>query len=223
MWWLAFNALKFGASAYKKHKKTKNGDDLSNPSSIPMSSTRTLTPQAPIKTRLKAYTELALHFLTLVFGLTVIGLYGRDVHSARKHGDPQNAKWVYAVVTGSLGAGTALVYLGYGLVMMNLGKLGRERKVAVCLARLGWGFVVVILWLVVFGVFGGRYIGVYGEGKDGDKDKTTRMRRAVWIDLINLVFWVGIAGLEGLRWWKLRSGGRAVVDEEPIEKEVSPV
>ncbi|KAF7592619.1 hypothetical protein BBP40_012641, partial [Aspergillus hancockii] len=135
MWWLALNALKFGASAYKKHKKSKNGtiqpDDLANPQSIPLSKGSnpfTTPPRPPLKTQAKAYAELALHFLTLVFGLTAIGLYGRDVHSARKHGDPQNAKWVYAVVTGFLSAGTALVYFLYGLVMMKIGRLGRERK-----------------------------------------------------------------------------------------------
>lgn len=138
------------------------------------------------------------------------------MRAAHKNGDAQNAKWVYALVTGVLGAGTGLVYLGYGVVMMKMGKLGRERMVVGSLGRLGWGFVLVVLWLVVFGVLGGLYIGVYGEGSEEEVEKTKRMRHAVWVDLVNLVFWVAGMVIEGLRWWKLRGGPGAGGDLERV-------
>ncbi|KAB8213914.1 hypothetical protein BDV33DRAFT_209775 [Aspergillus novoparasiticus] len=225
MWWmLIFKAFKIGNKAYKTHKNKNGNDDTLNPNSINLSSTITTPPPPPppLKTRLKAHIQLLLHFLQLVFGLTVVGLYGRDVRAAHKNGDAQNAKWVYALVTGVLGAGTGLVYLVYGVVMMKMGKLGRERMVVGSLGRLGWGFVLVVLWLVVFGVFGGLYIGVYGEGSEEEVEKTKRMRHAVWVDLINLVFWVAGMVIEGLRWWRLRGGRGAGSDLEKGEKEVAP-
>ncbi|KAB8233117.1 uncharacterized protein BDW43DRAFT_311524 [Aspergillus alliaceus] len=213
MWWvLAGKAAKIGANAYKTHQAKKNGTPLDT------NTTTRSAPLAPRPVRYKAYVELTLFFLQLVFGLTVIGLYGRDVHSAREHGDPQNAKWVYALVTGFLGAGTGLVYFGYGVVMMKLGRLERERRVVGSMGRVGWGVVLVVLWLVVFGVFGGMYIGVYGSGSEKEVERTKRMRRAVWVDLVNLVFWVGTTVIEGLRWWRLRSAG-GVGDIEMLKGE----
>ncbi|KAE8377221.1 hypothetical protein BDV26DRAFT_293412 [Aspergillus bertholletiae] len=223
MWWmLVFKIFKIGNKAYKTQKNKNGNDDILNPNSINLSSSTPEPPQAPLKTRFKAYMELILHFLQLVFGLTVVGLYGRDVRVAHKNGDPQNAKWVYALITGALGAGTGLAYLGYGVAMMKLMKLERERKIMLSISRVGWGFVLVILWLVVFGVFGGMYIGVYGEGSEKEVDKTKRMRHAVWVDLINLTFWFGGTAIEGLRWWRLRAGPGNKGDPGSEEKEVSP-
>ncbi|KNG84580.1 hypothetical protein ANOM_007895 [Aspergillus nomiae NRRL 13137] len=222
MWWmLLFKAFKIGNKAYKTHKNKNGHDDALNPNSINLSGPPP-PPPAPLKTRLKAHSQLLLHFLELVFGLTVVGLYGRDVRAAHKNGDAQNAKWVYALVTGALGAGTGLVYLGYGVVMVKLDKLGRERRMVGSLGRLAWGFVLVVLWLVVFGVFGGMYIGVHGEGSEEEVEKTKRMRHAVWVDLVNLVFWVGGMVIEGLRWWRLRGGRGVGGGLETGEKEVAP-
>ncbi|KAE8349158.1 hypothetical protein BDV28DRAFT_163830 [Aspergillus coremiiformis] len=213
MWWLLANeGLKIGRKVYKNRQAKKNGF-VPDPADVP----GMVAQKPPAKASFKAYVELILYFLELVFGLTVIGLYGRDVHAARKHGDPQNAKWVYALVVGSLGASTGLVYLGYGMIMAKLGRLARERKVVVSMVKLGWGGVLVILWMVVFGVFGGLYIGVYGEGKDQDVGKTTRMRHAVWVDLVNLVFWIGTTVVEGLRFWRLRGGRERGKDQEMFD------
>lgn len=58
--------------------------------------------------------------------------------------------------------------------------------------------MLFVLWLVLFGVFGGEYIGK-GNG-DGDH-RVTRMKRAVWVDLADLVLWF-LTGVWGfLRWW----------------------
>ena len=56
-------------------------------------------------------TSFTLRFLQLVFGITVIGLYGVDLHRAHRERKYTDAKWGYAVAVGSMSAVTALVYV----------------------------------------------------------------------------------------------------------------
>lgn len=79
-----------------------------------------------------------------------------------------------------------------------------------------WEFVVTVLWLALFGVFGKMYIGVHPEESDSDASKINRMRHAVWIDVINLGFWVMTASWVLLRWLKSRRA--AAVDAVDAEK-----
>lgn len=72
--------------------------------------------------------------------------------------------------------------------------------------------VLCILWLTLFGIFGKLYITA-----EEVNDDATRMKNAVWIDLINLSFWVATAAWLGLRWWKGRRGAQR---GEKIEEQV---
>lgn len=65
-----------------------------------------------------------------------------------------------------------------------------------------WECVLVVTWLVVFGIFGKMFIGSYGRG-----DNVERMRHAVYLDLVVLVLFGGSGAWMGLRWWKGRREG----------------
>ena len=65
------------------------------------------TPSTPLP---YAITSLTLRFLQLVFGVTVIGLYGVDLHAAHRERKYTDGKWGYAVAVGSMSAVTALIF-----------------------------------------------------------------------------------------------------------------
>ena len=55
-------------------------------------------------------TNIVLRFLQFVFAITVCGLYGTDLHNARKMEVEADSRWIYAEVVGGLSAVTALVF-----------------------------------------------------------------------------------------------------------------
>ncbi|KAK2067347.1 hypothetical protein P8C59_001097 [Phyllachora maydis] len=102
------------------------------------------------------------HFLQFVLALTVIGLYGQDLQSANKAHVYADGKWVYAVVVGALSALTALLFLVPFIL--------RLAHVWV------WGYILFILWIALFGLFGSMFIKERAEGDAG----VQRMKNAVW-------------------------------------------
>jgi hypothetical protein len=57
--------------------------------------------------------------------------------------------------------------------------------------------VIFILWCAVFGIFGKMYI---HENPEGNGD-ITRMKNAVWIDLVNLLLWFVGTVFGAAYWW----------------------
>lgn len=55
--------------------------------------------------------QTALRALQFIFAVTVLGLYGQAIHSARNAHEKPGSKTVYAEVVGGLSALTALVFL----------------------------------------------------------------------------------------------------------------
>lgn len=53
-----------------------------------------------------------------------------------------------------------------------------------------WDALLFILWIALFGLFGKMYIHADAQGDGG----ITRMKHAVWIDLVNALFWLVSAG-----------------------------
>ncbi|CAI7605541.1 unnamed protein product [Penicillium glandicola] len=160
----------------------------------------------------------ALRFLQFVFGLTVIGLYGKDVHYDHTSKDTWNSKWVYALVTAFLATMTAAVHL----ILPFLMRKANGPRPALLLPQFLWEFVVTVLWLTLFGIFGKMYIGVHASSSSssskrdttstlGDASKINRMRHAVWIDIINLAFWIMTASWVLLRWVKSRRSAASEV------------
>ena len=161
-----------------------------------------------------------IRFLQLVLALAVIGLYGQYLNNARiqnKYADPN---FVYAVVTASLAAVTAVVYLipflktsrffGWDLVILSVLK-GTLHPVYhlvptanVCTPS--------ILWVGVFGVFGRLFIHEDPEGDSGIQ----QMKNAVWVDLVNMLLWLITAVYGAVMFFTHRRGqslhtGRATV------------
>lgn len=60
-----------------------------------------------------------------------------------------------------------------------------------------------ILWLTLFGIFAKLYVPKNPAGNDGIE----RMKHALWVDLINLGYWVITATWYGLRWWRGNKAG----------------
>jgi hypothetical protein len=82
----------------------------------------------------------ALHIVLLALALAVAGLYGQDLRRAHRAGKYQDGKWVYAVVVAGLSALSALLLMVPALLRY--------------MAAWMWSFVLFVLWIAVFGVFG---------------------------------------------------------------------
>ncbi|GAP89932.1 hypothetical protein SAMD00023353_4400380 [Rosellinia necatrix] len=124
-----------------------------------------------------------LHSFQFILAIAVIGLYGTDIDRARKGGVHADGKWIYAIVVASLSAVTAILYL--------IPFILRFAAVPV------WSFVLFILWIALFGLFGSMYIHEKPEG-NGD---IQRMKNAVWVDLANALLWLIGAGAAAVYWW----------------------
>ncbi|KAL8868598.1 MAG: hypothetical protein Q9174_004887 [Haloplaca sp. 1 TL-2023] len=111
-----------------------------------------------------------LRFLQFIFAITVIGLYAQDLRRAQQGGVYSDSKWGFATAVGTIGAVSALVLAWPALSMWAW----------------GWDLVVFILFTAVFGVFGALFIHENAEGNGN----ITRMKNAVWIDLINMLLWL---------------------------------
>ncbi|KAJ5573939.1 uncharacterized protein N7459_008366 [Penicillium hispanicum] len=183
-------------------------------------------------TKLVSMFVSALRFLQFVFGLTVIGLYGTDVRHDHQDKDSWSARWVYALVAAFLATATAAVHMCLPFCMR---RVNYTPSPALRLPQFVWEFVLCILWLTLFGIFGKMYIGVYPSSDSdsskrdtsssatsglGDASKINRMRHAVWVDLVNLVMWVFTASWVLLRWLKSRraAAGSVMDDAEKGEQ-----
>lgn len=131
------------------------------------------------------YLRIFTRLLQFVIGLTVCGLYGRDLHAAKQAGVYADSKWVYAVTVGGLSALTVLIY------MIPLFKSA---------TLFAWDWTLWLLWLVLFGIFGKMYISENAEGDAG----VQRMKNAVWVDLTALLLWTSTAAYGAVAFWRAR-------------------
>ncbi|AEO64957.1 db3cb1fc-81ec-47d0-87af-bbdcf748d4c7 [Thermothielavioides terrestris] len=124
-----------------------------------------------------------LHFFQFVLAITVCGLYGADIDRTRKAGGQADGKWVYAVVVGGISAVTTLLYwipfiLRFALIW-------------------AWNLILFILWIALFGLFGGMYI---HEDPNGNGD-IQRMKNAVWVVLASAILWLIGVIAHFIYWW----------------------
>ncbi|KAL5359407.1 hypothetical protein BJX96DRAFT_174322 [Aspergillus floccosus] len=225
MWFLLLKVFRIGVKQAKKHKANKaaaaawpeaHPDAPANAYHYPGAEQPPIPmppSPAPKQTKLKTLAQLLLRLLQFALGLTIIGLYGGALNTAReKHAAPP-AKWVYGVVVGFLTGATALAHLPVLGVAMKRGGVPVTSRVRLALPICAWESILCVLLLVLFGIFGEMFIGVYGEREGVD---VTKMRRAVWVDLTTLLLWIGTAAWAGLRWWR---GGRSERAAEGLEME----
>ncbi|RAH50640.1 MARVEL domain-containing protein [Aspergillus brunneoviolaceus CBS 621.78] len=132
-------------------------------------------------------TRAIIRTLQLIFAVLVAALYAVDLAHATETRSRASSEWIFAQTVACLSAVTAVVHC----------TLGRKRVVA---AWSAWDFVLFVLWLAQTGVFGTIYIS--DDVELLYRERTTsllRMRVAVWIDLVNMVLWLGTTVM-GLVW-----------------------
>ncbi|GAP85784.1 putative uracil phosphoribosyltransferase protein [Rosellinia necatrix] len=118
--------------------------------------------------------------LQLIFALVVVGLYGSRVSSDHRHERTQAVQWVFALVVAALSAVTAIVFA--------------VPQPFVRTARLfAWDFVLFVLWIAAFGTFAVIFLRIPDDDahKWYENTRVSVMRHAVWIDLVNALFWLG--------------------------------
>ncbi|KAI1336746.1 hypothetical protein F5Y15DRAFT_418567 [Xylariaceae sp. FL0016] len=113
--------------------------------------------------------------IQFIFALVVVGLYGYRVNKDRSDGNPQAAAWVYAVITGGLSCITCIVY---AIPFVPSPRI------------FFWDLTLFILWIAVFGTFANIFLKL-PEGQDYQGTDGDTMRHAVWLDLVNCLFWLG--------------------------------
>ncbi|KAI0528163.1 hypothetical protein F5B22DRAFT_24352 [Xylaria bambusicola] len=121
--------------------------------------------------------------LQLIFALIVVGLYGSRVSSDHSHDRSQAVQWVYALFVSSLSAVTAVAFA----VPQPFFKTAR---------LFAWDFTLFILWIAAFGTFAVIFLRMPDddEHKWYENTRVSVMRAAVWIDLINALFWLATGG-----------------------------
>ncbi|PTU25274.1 hypothetical protein P175DRAFT_0401433, partial [Aspergillus ochraceoroseus IBT 24754] len=164
----------------------------------------------------------ALRVLQLAMGLAVIGLYAQEINAARAAASGTSgtahrpARCVLAETTGVLACMTATACLGLEVWWKKRGREGLGRRARVQMPLFAWEGLLVVLWLVVFGVFGAVYLGARHRDKESSAGadagagadvldegiRLVRMRRAVRVDLVNVLLWAASATWSGLRWWR---------------------
>ncbi|KAL8676517.1 MAG: hypothetical protein Q9186_006967 [Xanthomendoza sp. 1 TL-2023] len=110
-----------------------------------------------------------LRFLQFVFAITVIALYAQDLHGAHNLHRYTDPSWRYAVALGTIAAISSLLLLWPTLSRMAW----------------PWDLTMFILFTTLFGLFARLYLHLDAAGDRGN----ARMKRAVWIDLINMLLW----------------------------------
>lgn len=127
-----------------------------------------------------------IHVVLFALALAVCGLYGNDLQRAMDSDVDADSKWIFAVVVGAMSAVTCVIY--FIPFILRVG--------GIFIA--GWNFILFILWIAVFGVFGRMYI---GEDPEGD-GAIRRMKNAVWVVLANALLWFIMSLGMALYWWK---------------------
>ena len=131
--------------------------------------------------------RILMRFFQFIMGIVVIGLYAQDLRRAHKAGAKYDSKWMYATVLGTMASFWALV------CMLPLVKAW---------FLFGVDFVVFIMYVTAFGIFGNMYIKEDPEGNGGIQ----RMKNAVWVLLTNMFLWAITFVYGSVIFWKYWKG-----------------
>ncbi|KAF2200762.1 hypothetical protein GQ43DRAFT_449282 [Delitschia confertaspora ATCC 74209] len=141
--------------------------------------------------------RLTARLLQFVLALTVCGLYGTDLDAAHKAHVYADSKWVYAVTVAGLSAISSIV-----LALSSFKTWFFS----------WWDGVLFILWVAVFGTFGKIYLKADTQGSKG----VTRMKHAVWVDMVNMVLWFLTACYGAWAFWKAGRKSKAWKSEAEV-------
>ncbi|KAF1964365.1 hypothetical protein BU23DRAFT_585617 [Bimuria novae-zelandiae CBS 107.79] len=146
--------------------------------------------------------RILTRFFQLILGIVVIGLYAQDLRRAKKANVGYDSKWMYATIVGTLGSFWAIV------CMLPLVKAWFLFAV---------DFILFILYVAAFGIFGKMYIHEDPEGNGGVK----RMKNAVWILLVNMLLWFGTFAYGAYTFWKYWKGRTTFTGRAPNHPQMS--
>jgi hypothetical protein len=129
----------------------------------------------------------ALRTLQFAFAIVVAVLYGLDLQQATNNNAKAESAWIYAEFVAGVSMVVCLAHLFFTTAVWYWGLLDG---------------LVFVLWLAQFGVFATTYLGG-GEKleEDGFAEvvSSTRMRSAVWVNLVSMLLWLAttIQGIIG--------------------------
>jgi hypothetical protein len=126
-----------------------------------------------------------LRISQLVFAVVVAGLYGVDLAQATKTNSRGPTNWIFAEIVACFSILTCVIHA------------------AVTVKRVAWSAwdgVLFVLWLAQVGVFGTTYLSheIKPEYEAATKS-VSRMKAAVWVDLINMLLWF-LTFILGVAW-----------------------
>ncbi|TGJ84278.1 hypothetical protein E0Z10_g4492 [Xylaria hypoxylon] len=149
--------------------------------------------------------------LQLIFALVVVGLYGSRVNSDHRHDRSQAVQWVFALIVASLSAITSILFA----IPQPFVKTAR---------LFAWDFVLFVFWIAAFGTFAVIFLRMPDddEHKWYENTRVSVMRHAVWVDLVNAVFWLLTGGYGCFRTFVSRKVDEKIDSKlEQIESKVS--
>lgn len=146
-----------------------------------------------------------LRILQFIFAILVAGLYGVDLAHFTKVNAHADAEWIYAEFVAAVSAIICVIFS----FMTSI--------------HVAWSILdaaIFVLWSAQVGVFGSIFYPTLWPGYIGSTISVTRMRAAVWIDLVNMVLWLLTSVLRIA--WRIharkhsRPGNKAKGDSTPF-------
>ncbi|SPO02602.1 uncharacterized protein DNG_05275 [Cephalotrichum gorgonifer] len=115
-----------------------------------------------------------LRALQCTFALATAVLYGLDLASATDRRVTPGSGWIYAEVVSGLSLLGCLSHLVFTMTKCRW-------------SLVDW--VIFILWVAQFGVFGTIFLGSPSLDRGGSYSDHNRMLAAVWVDMVNMLLW----------------------------------
>ena len=137
------------------------------------------------------------------FAIIVTGLYGVDLRHSTATKTHSNSAWVFAELVAGLSIITCIIHCFVTV-----------KRVSWC----AWDWLLFILWIAQFGVFGNIYISSNHSEDEFETLSVVRMKVAVWFDGINALLWF-VTALSGIIWCCTASRVTRGTSREAFEEE----
>lgn len=135
--------------------------------------------------------RIIVRTLQFILAIVAVGFYGNRVDADRKSGEPIAPEWLFAVVIAGCSALSAVAFLAAGLAGA-IPVIGGFLKMLKTHRAFWWDATLWVGWMVVFGIFAGIFL--KRQSDDPYKGASVPvMKVAVWVDLVNAIFWLGSA------------------------------
>ncbi|KAJ3528949.1 hypothetical protein NM208_g9978 [Fusarium decemcellulare] len=141
-----------------------------------------------------------LRTLQCIFAIIVAVLYGLDLKNATGKDTKTDSSWIYAEFVAGASMVVCIVHLFFTTTKCSWTILDG---------------VMFILWLALFGVFASLYLEEENpEDKVDFVSSQSRMKAAVWVDLMGMLFWLATTIQGTLRCCARRKKAKMLIQEE---------